>query len=249
MHIEVDFRTLKDMSTDNHIKSFLELISKHSITLTHADGFEPVKSIFSEDAFTRLWQRNNDEDKFEEKWILFRGIRSSKLNGIIIWSRNLPPGSKGENLIHFSIRIKANDETSWIVRMSDDLFIWSSAICGYISERKIDERLPWSGGIFNGLPMLKWVNYYSESYLQESSFHLETKYALVGRGARVMISDQADDIILSDIAVLRERQLLMGQEWFNDVQLHRRARLPALTCELVADGSVAETSRLSHINV
>lgn len=98
--------------------------------------------------------------------------------------------------------------------LGDELFIWSGSEYGFITEISKDWTMTGTGGLYNGIPGLMWVNYFRPAYLKEPDFHIPSDYVSVGQGVRVYLSEKPSDDILGDSDFLQNRKNQFGAEWF-----------------------------------
>jgi hypothetical protein len=226
------FETLKDIGTYSCAKEFLDIMSRNDIHIVKVDDSEPVRKPFDEELFFRFWCRKEEGNRFTSADILFNGRRISTLSGMINWRYNLARGREVVNGIHLDFRQTKNDDMRWIVTLCDDLFQWSGAVRGSISDIRVMDALKVGGNVYGGLCLPLWVNYYGEPYVQEKDFHIGPGFTKVGKGVRCILSARPDDSILMNLEFLKIHMTQIGEEWFRDNCRKREARLPVLHSEI-----------------
>jgi len=226
MKISVDFQSLKDLSSIEKCREFLEILSSNNLILEKAGSHEPIRDSFSSDIFEKIWKGEQVDSDYSEAYILFRGNKYFKFMGMVIWRKGLFPTSHAVNGISLWLTISNNFDCFKLIDLGDKLFNWSEAEYGYITSDSIFQADVNRGNIYGYIDNLKWVNYFGQSYLEESEFHVPESGQKLLHGVRLVITDAPDDEKLIDPEYLNSIKKTIGAEWFWDYPQRYKRKKP-----------------------
>ena len=236
MRIMYSFWTFKDLSPTEKGADFLALLDKHSLSICKTGAFEPVRHQFERDKMSSYWMSPSSDGKFHEGSFLFRGDENLKFSGMVSWNKGLPPKSKVMNVVYIVINMPKTRCDDQLIEPGDDLFNWSQAEYGYITEitrELFDEK---AGNIFTSIIGLHWVNYFSSSYIDNPDFHLPDNRVMLGQGARLQIAARPDASLVDDAQYKAKIVEQIGLQWFWDGRRKVVLRAPNFdTSEIVRE--------------
>jgi hypothetical protein len=216
MKIVMSFYSLKDMSSLLLGEAFLKILLSHGLTIEKADNQEPIKKIFSKNNFTELWMEGRGlEGEFSLSSFLFKGSQKIKFKGMVTSRLNTHRNSKSFNGIHLWLTIPKNFNFSNLIPIGDDIFNWSEAVYGYITEEALDpSNNELIGNVYDGIPGLFWVNYFGAPYIKSSDFHCPNDSTSIGRGFKLILAESPNDGKLRDSDFLSIKKEIIGKDWF-----------------------------------
>jgi len=216
MRLYYSFKTVKDMCDKVKGEELVAVFDKYELHISKAGSYEPVRLAFERDRMADYWCGTSSDGKFFDNYFLFKGTENFKFTGMASWNKGLPAGSRVLNSIFIVINYPAKADLSSTVSIGDDLFTWSKAEYGFISEmsRRID--ISEIGNIFTTLPGLHWVNYFSSSYIDNPDFHLSDNRVWVSHGTRIQIASRPDDPLVDDVKYKNRMIEQIGLQWFWD---------------------------------
>jgi len=228
LKITYSFLSLSDLSDLSKGEKLLEILSSYNLTIEKADEHEPIRKEFTLSRFKEIWKgRRLEGEEFTSCYFLFKGKREIKFMGMASWAVGIHPNSKSFNGISLWLTIPKKYDVNKLIKLGDDLFVWSEAIYGYITEDSKDPTYNLQiGNVYDGLPGLLWVNYFGAPYLKEPDFHILKDHVLVSHGARLILSERPDDEKLSDIDFLENIKKQIGIEWFWSRPRRRDLKVP-----------------------
>jgi len=219
MRISISFYTLKDLSDLSYEKRFLENINSYGLIIERADEHEPVRKEFNESNFEEIWKgRKAFENDMIDCYFLFKGKKDISFSGMLTWNLNLHPRSQAVNAIHLWFNVPKNYDINKIVQLSEDLFTWSEAVYGYITE-DFNEII---NNIYGGIGGLMWINYFGTPYIKESYFNIPDNSIRIANGIKLILSDKPSDEILRDNYYLYTIKNKIGLEWFLECRKNRK---------------------------
>jgi len=154
---------------------------------------------------------------------LFRGKEDVKFMGMVSCFTGMHQDSKAVNGVHLWLTVRKTYDINKFVLLGDDLFIWSEAVYGYITDSSKDLNNVFIqkemsqvniSSVSDGISGLMWLNYFGKPYLAEKDFRLPDGHAPVGHGARFCLSERPDDEVLSDLNYIKMHQQTIGTQWF-----------------------------------
>ena len=212
--ITFDFSSLKDFSNLSHGERLLEILFSHGFMIDKADDAEPIRRDFDASMLPERWKGVGPAGGHSTCYFLFKGQKERKFSGMVTWNINLRQGTQVFNGLLFQLNIPKNFEVNRLINLGDELFKWSDAVYGYITEDSKDLVRTVPGGLYLGLPGLMWVNYFGPEYIKGPDFHIPDDHVAVGQGVRVCLSDKPSDDILGDSDFLQNWKEHFGAEWF-----------------------------------
>lgn len=225
MKLTYSYYSLKDISKLSQGEEFLEILLSHGLVIEKADSQEPVRKAFDRSMFSDYWKGVGPIGGHSTCYFLFKGQQKVKFSGMVTWNRNLSPVSKAFNGVDLWLNIPKGFDTKDLIKLGDDLFIWSGAVYGYVTEDSKDKSMLVPGGIYLGLPDLMWVNYFGPVYINEPDFHIPPDHIPVGHGIRYLLTDTPTDDRLDDHDFLQHWKDYIGYEWFWE-HPRRKLRVP-----------------------
>lgn len=214
MKISYSFYFLKDVSKLSNGEELLKILSSYRLAVDKADDLEPIRKDFIESNFPEMWKGRGIDGGCSSCDFLFKGKKQINFSGMVTWNINLHPNTKAFNGIHLWLSIPKSYNVGSLVQLGDDIFIWSDAVYGYITEESKDPSSDLIGNIYDGLPGLMWINYFGKPYIIESDFHIPNNHVPLGHGIKFMLSETPNDEKLSDSNFLESSKNDIGVEWF-----------------------------------
>lgn len=214
MKISYSFYSLKNLSGLLNGERFLEILLSHGLIVDKVDDREPIRKDFDTSNLYEMWKGIGIDGGCSSCYFLFKGRKEIKFSGMVTWSVNLHPNTKGFNGIHLWLNITKKYDISRLVKLGDDIFAWSEAVYGYVTEESKDPSHNVVGNIHDGLPGLMWVNYFGSPYVIESNFHIPNNHTYVSHGVRIILSELPNDERLSDSKFTESIKKKIGVEWF-----------------------------------
>ena len=225
MHLDVHLSTFKDLSGIDNGKKFLDILSSHGFNIEKIDEFEPVKKDFSEETFEKFWEGHTCPRGITLCGIIFKGSADAKFTGMISWGKNLHPESESVNAFNLWINVKKSYDMSKLIHLIDDIFVWSEAVYGCISEKGrclLNIPIQNNNGarktayniLIGGLYGLMWVNYFGKPYINKEDFILPENAIKLAYGARLQLTEKPDDERLTDMQFIESYCNIIGDKWF-----------------------------------
>ena len=211
------------MSGEHSGRRLLEILYSYDFDIEKISEYEPVKSMYSEEEFERLWRGRTSPKGIMSCGIIFKGAKETKFTGMVSWGKNLGPFPLSVNMVSLWLNIKKSYEISKLISLADELFKWSGAEHGYISEKsktpfniqiQNDGYRVYAGNIYTGLYNLVWINYFGKAYLAEEDFVVPKGAVKLAHGVRLQLTDRPDDERLSDLGFLETYYSTIGDKWF-----------------------------------
>jgi len=212
LKIAYSFYSLKDLSALSNGERLLEILLSYGLDIEKVDDREPIRKDFITTNLSEMWKDDGIEGGCSSCYFLFKGKKKIKFSGIVKWDVNLHPNCKTFNGIHLWLDIPKKYSINELVLLGDDIFVWSEAVYGYITEDSKDNNM--GGDVYEGIPGLVWVNYFGIPYKAESEFHILGDHKSVGHGVRLMLSETPNDEMLSDSNFVESIKNKIGAEWF-----------------------------------
>ena len=227
MKISYLFDSTKDLSDLKKGENLLEIFSSNGLIIEKVGTQEPIRELFDIDKMPEMWRGSGMEGKCSSCGFLFKGQKDIKFSGMVNWNLNLHPNSRALNGISLWLNIPKKYDTNRLIQLGDDIFTWSKAEYGYITE---DSKIPkpLTINIHDGLAGLTWVNYFGSSYMVEPDFHIPDDHVQIGHGVRVKLSETPNDELLGDSDFLQSIKNEIGAEWFWDYPIKHKRRKPKL---------------------
>lgn len=224
MRITYSFSSLQDLSDLSSGEKLLKILSTNGLIVEKADDSEPIRKEFDETLLSDYWKGVGLPGEHLACYFLFKGQKEIKFSGMAIWKKNLGPKTNNFNCLLLKINIPQKYDVRKLITLGDELFAWSGAVYGYISEDSKNGAMVVQGGLYSGIPDLLWVNYFGSSYLMEPDFYLPAGNFSVGNGVRVHLSDNPNDDKLADSSFLQSSKEQFGVEWFWKGSPNKRRR-------------------------
>lgn len=215
MKISFSFSSLIDLSNLSKGERLLEILLSHGLIIDKAGDHEPIKKDFITSDFPEMWKGMGLDGECASCYFLFKGKKEINFSGMATWWVNIHPNSKSFNGIDLWLNTPKNYDYGKLVQLGDDIFEWSEAVYGYITEESKDpSNNEMIGNIYDGLPGLLWVNYFGTHYIVEPDFNLPNNHKPISHGVRFMLSETPDDERLNDLNFLENSKNNFGVEWF-----------------------------------
>jgi len=227
MKITFSFQSIKDWSNLGKGEDFLDILDKYELYIEKVGEYEPIRTPYDQKSFPQIWKgrRIGTNNDILDCNFMFKGKNSLKFSGSVSWNKNLHSGSRVVNAINLHMNISNKFNICNLILLGDELFKWSEAEYGYISEDSKEQLNLVSGNIHTSIAALRWVNYFGPSYLVEPDFHIPDNKVLLHNGARVILAEKPDDENLGNSEYLDSIKKNFGFEWFWDYpQKHKRRR-------------------------
>lgn len=189
-----------------------------------ADDSEPIRKNFNASMLPERWKGVGPAGGHSTCYFLFNGQKKVKFSGMVTWNINLGSNTRIFNGVHLWMNIPKDYEVNRLIKLGDELFTWSGAVYGYITEGSKDRSKKMPGGLYLGLPCLMWVNYFGPTYIKEPDFHIPDDHVSVGQGVRACLSEKPSDDILDDPCFLQKCMNQYGAVWFWEGARHKRQR-------------------------
>lgn len=227
LKISYSFDSTKDLSDLKNGESLLDILLSNGLIIEKSGAQEPIRESFNIDKMPEMWKGSGIDGGCSTCYFLFKGQKDIKFSGMVIWELNLHPNSKALNHISLWLNIPKKYDIKRLLQLGDDIFTWSRAEYGYITENsKI--LTPLTVNIQDGLTGLMWVNYFGPSYISETDFHIPDDYVTINHGVRIMLSETPDDDLLRDSNFLESTKNKFGAEWFWDYPVKHKRKKPIL---------------------
>ena len=224
MKISISFYSLKNLSDISNGQELLNILSSYGLVIEKAGEYEPIRKDFAPSDLPEIWKGRCDIDSsYRTCSFLFKGKGELRFSGMASWSLNIHPNSKSFEGVHLWLNVPRKYDISKLIRLADDLFIWSEAVYGYITENskkiskifiKKNNHSVSIGNVYSGIPSLMWLNYFGPPYLNETDFHLPNDNTRVGHGIRLVLTETPNDERLSNLNFLKSYIDYIGAEWF-----------------------------------
>ena len=223
MRIDIGISTLKDLSGIDNCQKLLTILNSHGLVIEKMGEYEPVKKEFSKQGFEELWGGRTSPANITSCSILFKGHETTKFSGMISWDKNLFPMPMSVNGFNLWLNVKKSYNIDNLISLVDEIFEWSEAEHGYISERnkspvyiQIQQNgfRVYAGNMYKGLYNLSWINYFGKAYLAEDGFSVPEDAVKLGHGIKLQLTEKPDDERLSDLRFLETYYSAIGNEWF-----------------------------------
>jgi hypothetical protein len=227
MKITFSFQSIKDWSNLEKGEEFLDILNKYELFIEKVGEYEPIRTLYDHKSFPQIWKgrRIGTNNNIIECHFMFKGKNSFKFSGSVSWNKNLHSGSLVVNGLNLHINMPSKFNACNLILLGDELFKWSGAEYGYITEDSKEQVNLVSGNIHTSIAALRWVNYFGSSYLAEPDFHIPDCKVLLHHGARVILAEKLDDEKLGNSEYLDSIKKIFGSEWFWDYpQKHKRRR-------------------------
>ncbi len=214
MKLTYSYNSLKDISNLSQGEKFIEILLSHGLVIDKVDDHEPVRRAFDISMLSEHWKGIGPTGGHSTCYFLFKGQKKINFSGMVTWNINLGSRSKVFNGVHLWLNTSKNFNTKELIKLGDDLFIWSGAVYGYVTDNSKDKSKIVPGGIYLGLPGLMWVNYFGPVYIKEPDFRIPPDYISVGHGIRYTLTETPIDDRLDDPSFLKHWKDYFGYEWF-----------------------------------
>ncbi len=219
MKISYLFYTLKDLSDIAKGNEFLYIMQQYGLVIDKASSYEPINKDFEVMNLVNMWKTNENGGMPSSCCFLFKG---KKFTGMVSWHINLYPHTKAFNGIYLTLTVPKTYSTNSLIQLGDDIFIWSGAVYGFISEESKEA----SGNLHLGIPGLMWINYFGPEYTNESDFHTPSNHVFVGNGIRFNLVEIPNDKRLDDLAFIQSIKDEIGDLWFFKEPIKSNRRVP-----------------------
>lgn len=226
MKISYSFYSLKDISNLSHGERLLEILSAYDLVIEKADNHEPIKKTFVRNDFAKMWNDGETNKNRLSCDFLFKGTKKFRFSGMATWNTNLHPNTEAFNGIDLWISVPKNYSVKELLQLGDDIFTWSDAVYGYVSEESKEPINNMIGSIYNGLPGLMWINYFGKPYIMEEDFHIPNNCTPICDGIKLVLSEKPDDDKLSNLTFLESIKREIGTEWFRNRPRGCNRRIP-----------------------
>jgi len=244
MKIKCSFYSLKNLSDLSNGENLLKILFQNNLEIKNANDREPINIVFDIDNFPKIWLMENQVVPALSQTFLFKGSKEISFKGMAIWIKNLHSNSKEFGGISIWLNVKKGYDIDKIVKLGDDLFTWSEAVYGYISEDSYSPSYGFNknhlekckypeyvrrrngreskngkiytsrGNLYQGLYDPMWISYFGIPYLQEVDFRLPENRLTIGHGSRIKLTEKPNDEILCEPDYLAEIKRNIGDEWF-----------------------------------
>ena len=224
MRVTLSFNFTKDLSDLTHGEMLMEIMRSYGLVPTNAGDCQPIRESFEASDLPKYWKLlkspGGETAKF---YFLFRGKKEINFTGMVTCNTGLHTNTRTFNGATLWLNVRKTYDINKLVSLGDDLFIWSEANYGYITEEQKNiynvfiQRKKYQESIFSvcdGIPGLMWLNYFGKPYLAEKGFRLPDGQVPVGHGARVRLSERPDDEVLGDLDYIKKHQEIIGSQWF-----------------------------------
>jgi len=221
LKISISFYTLRDLSDLAKGEKLLDILSTYGLIIEKAGEYEPIRKDFDPNALPKMWQGKGAKPL--DCTFIFKGKKEISFSGMASWELNINPKREYVNVVGMWLNIPPKYDIDRLIRLGDDLFIWSEAIYGYITEKsknlshteiQKDGFTVSLGNVYRGISGLMWANYFGTPYLREKDFCLPDDHETVGHGARIILTDTPDDERLSDLNFRKVITDKIGADWF-----------------------------------
>lgn len=226
MKISYSFYSLKDLSDLKNGERLLETLLSNGLVVEKAGDKEPVRKDFMKSDMPQMWKGRGIDGGCLSCYFLFKGSKEIKFSGMVTWDVNLHPKTESFNAVHLWMNVPKNYDVSKLVQLGDEIFVWSEAVYGYITEESKDPSNNLIGNVYDGLPGLMWVNYFGSPYIMEPEFHLPAGHDTISHGARLMLSEKPNDEELDNTNFLENVLITIGNEWFGCSKSNFNVKIP-----------------------
>lgn len=228
MKIDYSFYTTKNLSGIAMGDKFMEILNSNGLWIDKISDCEPIKQDFDQNIFKELWEGRGTPGEYMCGNFLFKGMKDIRFAGSVNWIADVEPGGKAFNGASLWINTKKNLSTEKLISIGDELFEWSGASYGYITDESKNQFVVNGllGSIYRGIPGLMWVNYFGNEYITETDFNIKSDCVFLNGGARLQIRDSPTDEKLSDQEYLRNMEHEIGEDWFWIRTGHSKVRRP-----------------------
>lgn len=212
------YRSLMDWGDISRGHDLVQLLECSGLKIEKVDDKEPVRQDFLAQELPSYWLGRGLPGQHLTCYFLFKGSRPYKFSGMVTWKRLLPDESTWMNTLHmdFTISGKTRPEPDWLVGVGDQLFGWTQASHGFITDASLFNPLGRSPAKRLYLPQLFWVNYFGLDYLSSPDFCVPTAAVDMPSGKRLVIGNGYDDARLADKGFLETIVAEFGLGWFGE---------------------------------
>lgn len=214
MKITYLFYSLKDLSHISNGEKLHNILASNGLIIDKAGGHEPIREEFNIGNLPKLWNDMKNDGRCSSNYFLFKGKNDIMFSGMAVWNVNLHPNNKAFNSISLWLSITKKYDFDKLVQLGDDIFEWSEAVYGYITEESKNKANNMPGNIYEGLPGLMWINYFGSNYIMQPDFYMPNGHVPINHGIRINLCEAPDDEILSDSNYLESCKNKIGREWF-----------------------------------
>lgn len=215
MKITYSFYSLKDLSNLSNGESLLEILLTNGLNVDKAGEQEPIQKDFVKENLSEIWKGRGLEGSHSTCYFLFKGKKEFKFSGMVTWNINLRTDTKTFNGVSLWLNVPKDYNVNNLVKIGDDIFKWSDAVYGYITEDSKDPHNDLRiGNIHEGLPGLLWVNYFGSSFIMQPDFHIPDDHVFIGNGKRIILAETPNAEKLSDLNFLVSIRNKFGSQWF-----------------------------------
>jgi len=223
MRIDISLSTLKDLSGEHNGNKLVDILSSYGFIIEKIDKYEPVKKEFSKEGFEKLWEGYTSPAGITSCSMIFKGTTDVKFTGMVSWGKNKGPKPLSVNMFSLWLNVKKNYDITKLVNFADEIFEWSRAEYGYISEKgktlnnvqiRVDGFGMYPMNMYTGLYGLMWTNYFGKAYLSEKDFVVPENAVKLAHGVRLQLTERPDDERLSDLRFLETYYSTIGDKWF-----------------------------------
>lgn len=231
MRIAYVFLTSKNISGVSNGNKLIDIIEKFGLSIEKVGEFEPIQKEFGKNVFEEIWKGRGATGDYKSCCFLFKGKKEISFSGMVTWNINLHPNSRALNGVFLNLTLKKGYDFIKLIQLGDELFMWSEAIHGYITEESknpLNQKnyFEMSCSINDGIPPLMWVNYFGAAYMKEPDLCLPDDHVPLGHGARLVISDTPMEDKLSDLEFLNRIKMSIGEDWFSISRNEKASKIP-----------------------
>ena len=224
MKISFSFSCTKDLSDLSYGEKLLEILFFYGLIPDKVGKYEPIRKDFVASDLPEYWKLNRPKSdmKCTSLDFMFKGKAEIRFIGMVICDVNLHPNSRATNGFALWLTTPKRYDINKLVSLGDDLFAWSVADYGYVTEESKNiahTMIPFGRGNKRslggeGISGLMWLNYFGKPYLAEKDFKLPYNHTLVGHGARIRLTERPDDEALGNLDINKKYQEIIGKQWF-----------------------------------
>jgi hypothetical protein len=206
---------LKDLSDLASGEGLLDILSSYGLLIEKAGDSEPIRRDFDANNLPEMWKSMGIDGNSSSCYFLFKGKKEIKFTGMVTWRINVHPNFKGFNGIGLWLTIPKKYDVKKLVQLGDEVFTWSEAVYGYITEDSKDPLYDLRrGNINDGIPDTLWVNYFGAPYINSPDFPSTNNYVTIGHGIRFVLTETPEDERLNDLDFINSNKEDIGKEWF-----------------------------------